>query len=170
MSECVLGNRAFLSDMGMNMVYYHVSLQPMGMVEMQFSLYINEDVTLHREFMSYGNKDLLSHYQSAWLKLERLKEFLVNTLDALDHKKEANILVPIGDFLDCKGNYVGESSTALLQLYEDSAIVSISSCNKKIRTTIGREDTRRLFATVLTHLEQHMSDVEELILPIVNKG
>ncbi|UVD32105.1 hypothetical protein [Vibrio phage phiKT1028] len=160
-----LSKRAFLGDQGLNLVQYSSRITTGGVMDMTFSLFIGQDVTLHRSFVIVGNKNFEHDKEDAFAKIERLTDTLSRYISRLEINQDFVDHRGIGTMTDpVTKEYHGESSTVHIQAIGPEVIFSITSCEHKIRTTYDRTETTRLLKCIQKHLETHLRDAEQLLL------
>ncbi|AUR81042.1 hypothetical protein FDJ25_gp124 [Vibrio phage Aphrodite1] len=159
-----IGRREFLSDKGLSMVAYSCSVNDNNLLKMYFTIYLNKtDVTLHREvsLKEYPLREL--NIESAFNKIERLIKTLQEYVKHLQDGGVVNDHRPVGLLVEPDtGDYVGETSTVHLWANGDQVSFSLTSCEKKLRTTLDREPTIELLTTLIGHLWCHLNDAKTI--------
>lgn len=160
-----LSRRGFFSRMSLDGFVSKVTISKRGLFDMHFSIFIRQDVTLHRSFMVCdSNKNLEKDRASATKKIQDLIDTLDIYVDRLREKALYQDCRPIGVMRDPVTNeYHGESSTVCLQTDRDECIFCITSCEHKLRLTLSHEETAKILVKIIDQLRLHLADMNQLL-------
>lgn len=160
-----LSRRGFFNRMSLDGFVSKVTISSRGLFDMHFSIFIRQDVTLHRSFMvSDNNKNLEKDRASATKKIQDLIDTLDEYIERLKAKEPYEDHRPIGVMRDpATDEYHGESSTVHLQVDKGECIFCITSCEHKLRLTLSHKETSKMLTSINKQLRLHLADMNQLL-------